>query len=187
MRNEIDTSKTKGVTSFVPINLNSIHENRKIVCATADWLENLCTSGHELLCLTVVFKPKDRNNNRERWESEYRKSVLGKINRRLGAHIASNRTAILFDDFRFESDSSVIRTGGSRKPSHVHGFLLFPKSQLYRLWDVENHRLSERLQKDLTSINTVQQFKAELVVKGKIRDWLNYIYKTDFIKKWASY
>jgi hypothetical protein len=138
---------------------------------------------HHLLALTVVFKPVDRINTRERWESEYTSGVLKKIRRALEPNYANQEAAIPFEDFYYfeRYESTGIRTPGRRAPFHIHSLLPIRKAQLRRIWSYDNNNLTDRLLKDITSLKTVQDILVEPIQDQDPLKWVRYITKQKHI------
>lgn len=134
---------------------------------------------HQLFAITVVFKPIDRNNSRERWETEYAAGVLKKFRRAIEPNQANQESALPFPDFYFfeRFESSGLRTAGRRTPFHIHSLLPIRKSQLHRVWSHDNNNLKDRLLKDINSIESVQSILVEPVKEGHTMDWVRYITK----------
>ena len=134
---------------------------------------------HQLLAITVVFKPVDRNNSRERWETEYAAGVLGKFRRAIEPNPANQDRALPFPDFYFfeRFESTGLRTAGRRSPFHIHSLLPIRKSQLHRIWSFDNNNLTDRLLKDIKSLGTVQFILVEPVPEGRTIEWVRYITK----------
>lgn len=55
---------------------------QELTKAYAEWFESK-REDWKLFTVTVVFKPTDLNNGKERWEDEYTKRVLGKTTKLL--------------------------------------------------------------------------------------------------------
>jgi len=134
---------------------------------------------HQLLALTVVFKPVDRINSRERWETEYASRVLGKFRRAIEPNPANQDSALPFPDFYFfeRFESTGLRTAGRRSPFHIHSLLPIRKAQLHRIWSFDNNNLTDRLLKDIKSLGTVQSILVEPVAEGQTVKWVRYITK----------
>jgi hypothetical protein len=134
---------------------------------------------HQLFAITVVFKPIDRNNSRERWETEYAAGVLKKFRRAIEPNQANQESALPFPDFYFfeRFESSGLRTAGRRTPFHIHSLLPIRKSQLHRVWSHDNNNLKDRLLKDINSLKTIQSILVEPLKEGHTIDWVRYITK----------
>ena len=134
---------------------------------------------HQLLAITVVFKPIDRINTRERWESEYTTGVLKKIRRALEPNHTNQEKAIPFEDFYYfeRYESTRIRTAGRRAPFHIHSLLPIRKAQLHRIWSYDNNNLTDRLLKDIKSLETVQNILVEPIQDQDPTGWVRYITK----------
>lgn len=148
--------------------------------ALTDWLHTKSRSNEwQLFACSVVFRPVDRNNRQERWESEYKTRFLQKIRRRLEASPEGQEKAIPFEDlYYFERDQgSMFRVGSKRKPFHIHSLLPIATRHLPRFWSADTDTLHPRIEKDLTSIDVVQDVVIERVREGKIASWINYITK----------
>jgi hypothetical protein len=133
-----------------------------------------------LLTLTVVFKPVDRNNSCARWESEYKQRVLNRFRRAINRKRDDSKgLGLVFPDFYYfeRNEASVFRKTGSRKPFHIHALLPIRKSELHRVWSIDNNCLKKRLSDDLYSLDTVQSIDVEQVREGKTLDWVRYITK----------
>ena len=146
----------------------------------ANWMRELAEKDYwKLFTCTVVFKPIDMFNSKERWMWEYKERFLRKIQRRLESHAANQQKSIPFDFlYYFERfQSPLFKKTNRRKPFHVHSLIPIKSEQVYRFWSYDNNALNERLFKDLTSINTVQDFLIEPVIDKKTINWLRYITK----------
>jgi len=134
---------------------------------------------HQLLAITVVFKPVDRINTKGRWETEYAVGVLGKFRRAIEPNPGNQDRALPFPDFYFfeRFESSGLRTAGRRSPFHIHSLLPIRKSQLHRIWSHDNNDLTDRLLKDIKSLGTVQDILVEPVAEGRTIEWVRYITK----------
>ena len=72
---------------------------QELTKAYSEWFESK-REDWTLFTVTVVFKPVDQNNRKERWEDEYTKRVLGKIRKAIDqyplirANITDERTSI---------------------------------------------------------------------------------------------
>lgn len=74
-----------------------------------------------------------------------------------------------FSKFRFTRDTC--------KPHHIHGVIGVPNRLVSRIWDMNQSRLVDRLQKDINSMDVVSNFLIEPLVDGKTINWLGYIFK----------
>lgn len=134
---------------------------------------------NELFAVTVVFRPVDANNTRERWETDYKNGVLRAFRRALERSKKAQETCLPFDDFYYfeRNESSVYRISGSRRPFHIHALLPIRRSQVHRVWAKDLDRLKERIEKDVYSIGTVASLLVEKVKDGHTLDWTRYITK----------
>lgn len=134
---------------------------------------------HQLLAVTVIFKPIDQINTKERWESEYTAGVLKKIRRALEPNPANQEMAIPFENFYYfeRYESTGIRTAGRRCPFHIHSLIPIRKAQLRRIWSFDNNNLSDRLLKDIKSLKTVQSILVEPIQDHDPIRWVRYITK----------
>jgi hypothetical protein len=152
---------------------------------TLQWCEffKAMQEDHQLLAMTVVFKPIDRINTRERWESEYTAGVLKKIRRALEPNQTNQESAIPFEDFYyFERFAKTgLRTVGRKCPFHIHSLLPIRKAQLRRIWSFDNNNLTERLLKDIKSLQTVQSILVEPIKDQDPIKWIRYITKQKVI------
>lgn len=148
---------------------------------TQHWTEffDSIRQDHQLFAITVVFKPIDRNNSRERWETEYAAGVLGKFRRAIEPNPTNQDSALPFPDFYFfeRFESSGLRTAGRRSPFHIHSLLPIRKSQLHRIWSFDNNSLTDRLLKDIQSLKPVQSILVEPIPEGCTVEWVRYITK----------
>lgn len=161
------------------LNTNLISRSKDI--QTQQWTEFFDSKrqDHQLLSITVVFKPIDRNNSRERWETEYAAGVLGKFRRAIEPNPDNQERALPFPDFYFfeRFESTGLRTAGRRSPFHIHSLLPIRKSQLHRIWSHDNNDLTDRLLKDIKSLGTVQDILVVPVAEGRTIEWVRYITK----------
>jgi hypothetical protein len=128
---------------------------------------------------TVVFRPIDNINTRDRFEQEYKNRVLRKIRRRLERSTKYQRTAIPYEElYYFERyEKSKFRATGKRCPFHIHSLLPIRTSQVHRFWSYENNNLNARIAKDIHSIDIVQDVLIEPIRCGEVLPWLLYISK----------
>jgi hypothetical protein len=151
----------------------------KLTEAWSEFFDSL-RSEHELFAVTVVFRPVDQNNSQARWEGEYKEGVLRRFQRALdGNKSVQEGTSFAYPDFFYfeRNEASVFRVTGSRKPFHIHALLPIRKSQVYRIWSIDNSDLKERLKTDIFSLGTVQSILVEPVRVGHTLDWTRYITK----------
>ena len=151
---------------------------QELTQAWSDWFDSL-KEDHELLAITIVFRPLDRNNSQARWEGEYKEGVLKRFRRALERSEAGQETALPFDEFYYfeRNEGSIFKMSGSRKPFHIHALLPIRKSQFNRIWSIDNDDLKERLIKDIYSLGTIQSMLVEKVAEGHTRDWTRYVTK----------
>jgi len=144
-----------------------IHTTKEeLTQAWSDWFDSL-REDHELLAITIVFRPVDRNNSEARWETEYKEGVLRRFRRAIERSEESQKHALPFEDFKYfeRNEGSIFRVSGSRKPFHIHALLPIRKSQFNRIWSSDNDNLKERLMKDIYSLGTVQSVLVEKVTE----------------------
>jgi hypothetical protein len=144
----------------------------------SDWFDSL-RDEHELLAITIVFRPQQQNNTQARWETEYNEGVLRRFRRAIERSEARQDHALPFPDFSYfeRNESSIFRVSGARKPFHIHALLPIRKSQFHRVWSIDNESLHDRLNRDIYSLGTVQSLLVEKVREGQTRDWTRYITK----------
>ena len=128
---------------------------------------------------TVVFKPIDRINTKDRYEQEYKKRVLQKIRRRLERSKIYQNTAIPYEElFYFErTEKSKFRATEKRCPYHIHSLIPIRVSQVHRFWSYDENQLNRRLNKDITSIDIVQDVLIEPIRDAEALAWLMYMTK----------
>lgn len=147
---------------------------RKLLDAEAQWLETLRDEWTPF-AVTAVFKSSGERPRPDHWLDEYKHKVVWKVNKRLSRHA---RELIVVHELncRYEfAESSLMKTlSDKRRPHHVHATLLVPKCMADRVWNDEENRLSDRLQKDFKSIRTVSSVLMEPVRTGMSIDWLVY-------------
>jgi hypothetical protein len=148
---------------------------------TAEWTNyfDSLKLDHKLFTITVVFKPNDGNNSKDRWESEYRTAVLNKFRRALVKNKKYQSKALLHDDFFYfeRHEASIHKISGSRNPFHIHALLPIPSHQIERVWDEVNQEPKPRLLKDVLSIATVQDLEMKPVIESLTIAWVRYITK----------
>jgi len=156
------------------------YDRERLIQAYCDWLNSKQDANEwTLLAFTVVFKPVDTNNSQSRWESEYSNRVLNKVRKLLERNPKNWSKAIPLDTmFYFERDeTSIFRVSGSRSPFHIHAILPIPKHQLHRIFCNETNSITKLLEKDLLSIDVVQNVLLEKITNGNSDVWLRYISK----------
>lgn len=148
--------------------------------AFADWIKkNFDEKLWTPFSCTVVFRPIDNINTRDRFEQEYKNRVLRKIRRRLERNAKYQRTAIPYEElYYFERyEKSKFRATGKRCPFHIHSLLPIRTSQVHRFWSFENNSLNDRVAKDIHSIDIVQDVLIEPIRDANTLPWLLYISK----------
>jgi hypothetical protein len=152
---------------------------KELTKAYAEWFESK-REDWTLFTVTVVFKPTDLNNGKERWEDEYTKRVLGKIRKAIEPKTANQTEALPFPNFFYfeRNEASTFRLTKSRKPFHIHALLPIRNYQVGRMWSIDDGNVKEQLQKDFHSIDTVQSILIEPVPLGTSVDWVRYITKS---------
>ena len=156
------------------------YDREQLIQAYCDWLNSKQDANEwTLLAFTVVFKPVDRNNSKSRWEDEYNNRVLNKIRRALERNPKSWPKAIPLETlFYFERfEKSKLRITGSRSPFHIHSLLPIRTYQLHRVFTEETESIKKSLQKDLYSIDVVQNVLLEKITDKNSDVWLRYISK----------
>lgn len=155
---------------------------QELTKAYSEWFESK-REDWTLFTVTVVFKPVDQNNRKERWEDEYTKRVLGKIRKAIEPRVANQEQALPFPNFYYfeRNEASMFRVTGSRKPFHIHALLPIRNYQVGRFWSIDNQNVKERLLKDFHSIDTVQSVLIEPVPPETSIDWVRYITKSKVI------
>jgi hypothetical protein len=133
-----------------------------------------------LFACTVVFKPIDRNNSKERYESDYRTKVLDKVKKRLERHPENYPNCIPFEHFYFfeREQKSLKKLTSKKSPFHVHSLLPIKTCHIHRFWNEESSSLHPRLLKDILSIDVVQDVLIEPVQEGQSINWVRYITKS---------
>jgi hypothetical protein len=161
------------------LNINLTSHSKNI--QTQQWTNffDSIRQDHELLAITVVFKPIDKINTKERWETEYAAGFLGKFRRAIEPNPNNQDRALPFPDFYFfeRFESTGLRTAGRRSPFHIHSLLPIRKSQLHRIWSLDNNNLNDRLLKDIKSLVTIQDILVEPIFEGRTIEWVRYITK----------
>ena len=122
---------------------------KELTKAYAEWFESK-REDWTLFTVTVVFKPTDLNNGKERWEDEYTKRVLGKIRKAIEPKTANQTEALPFPNFFYfeRNEASTFRLTKSRKPFHIHALLPIRNYQVGRMWSIDDGNVKEQLQKD---------------------------------------
>lgn len=133
-----------------------------------------------LFALTVVFHPIDQYNSKERYESDYRNKVLGKVKNRLERRPENHPNCIPFEHFYyFEREQKSLKKLTSKKcPFHLHSLLPIRTCHHHRFWNQEDSSLHPRLMKDLISIDVVQDVLIEPIRDSKSKNWIKYITKS---------
>jgi len=133
-----------------------------------------------LFTCTVVFRPVDQYNSKERYELDYKNKVLGKVKNRLERHPDRHQNCIPFEHFYyFEREQKSLKKLTSKKcPYHIHSLLPIKTCHLHRFWNQEDSSLHPRLMKDLLSIDVVQDVLIETVRDSKSINWIRYITKS---------
>lgn len=134
---------------------------------------------YQLLAITVVFKPIDKNNSKERWEAEYASGVLKKIRRAIEPNPSNQDSALPIPDFFYfeRFNSTGLRNAGRKSPFHIHSLLPIRMTQIHRIWSHDSNTLKHRVLKDIMSLGTVQSILVEPVRDGCTLDWIRYITK----------
>lgn len=117
---------------------------------------------------------------------EYRKRVLPKIQKCLCRHRDHWEAVIPITDlYTYEYDQgSLFKKLNSRNPvHHIHGIVPVQRDRMHKIYDPETGTFSERLIKDIKSLNTVRSFDIRLIESGNEIAWLNYMQKG---KRWNS-
>lgn len=130
--------------------------------------------------VNLVFKKIDFRASKGRYEQDYRKKFLSKIQRRLESNPKRQRTSIPVDYlFAYEYDEkSLYRNCSSEKnPHHIHALIPIKNRNLHRFWNLTTNTLDDRLAKDLNSIDVVQNVVIEPIAPDAIGTWLRYVYK----------
>jgi len=145
-----------------------------------NWLNKLVNDGEwTLFTCTVVFKPIDQHNTKDRWTSDYKNKVLWKFKKRLENRPENIPHTIPFEDFyyfeRFEK--SKLRQTKTKSPFHIHSLIPIRSAQVHRMWSYDENKLDERLLKDLLSIDVVQNVLIEPVRPNESINWIRYITK----------
>lgn len=156
------------------------YEREQQIQAYCDWLNSKQEANEwTLLAFTVVFKPVDRINSKSRWEDEYRNRVLNKFRKALERNPENWSKAIPLESLchfeRFEK--SKLRITGSRSPFHIHSLLPIRTYQLHRVFTEETESIKKSLEKDLYSIDVVQNVLLEKITDKTSDVWLRYISK----------
>lgn len=130
-----------------------------------------------LFTITVTFKNLNTfvEGSKRRVETEYTKRVLAKVKKLLCRR--RNDEALLVDWlYKYEKDElSLFKRVGNRTVMSIHGFLVIDKKLSSKIW--VNGSLSERLRKDIASIDTVDSFLIEPLRRGESYSWFNYVRK----------
>jgi len=156
------------------------YQRERLIQAYCDWLNSKQEANEwTLLAFTVVFKPVDVNNSKSRWEDEYSNRVLNKFRKALERNPKNWPKAIPLDKlFYFERfETSKLRISGSRSPFHIHSLLPIPTSQLHRIFSTETESINKSLEKDLYSIDVVQNVLLEKITDKNSDIWLRYMSK----------
>lgn len=143
----------------------------------AAWFQSkVDTDEWRLFTCTVVFKPIDRINTQTRFEDEYKNRFLKKVRRRLERSPIYQSTAIPYEDsYHFERyEKSKFRATGKRCPFHIHSVIPVRTTQVHRFWSYDDNRLNPRLNKDLHSIDVVQDVVIEPMRDSGPFAWLMY-------------
>lgn len=161
-----------------PIQTDNQYSKDRLTQGWTEFFDSI-RNDYQLLTMTIVFKPTDNMNSKERWESEYSSGVLKKIRKAIEPNPSNRDNALPYDGFfyfeRFESNR--MRNAGRRKPFHIHSVLPIRKSQLHRIWSRDTNNLTPRLLKDIRSLGTVQSILVEPLRDGHTIDWIRYITK----------
>ena len=144
------------------------------------WLQRLVEDDEwNLFTCTVTFKPIDLNNSKERWESDYKTLFLQKIKKRLERNPDNFPNCIPFEDFYYfeRYEKSKRKQNGKKTPFHIHSLLPIKTCHMNRFWSFDESSLHHRLQKDLLSIDVVQDVLIEQVRDSNSISWIRYITK----------
>ena len=156
------------------------YQREQLIQHYCNWLNSKQDANEwTLLSFTVVFKPVDVHNSKSRWEDEYSNRVLNKFRRLLERNKKNQPKSIPLDTlFYFERfEKSKLRVTGSRSPFHIHSLLPIPSTQLHRVFSTETDSINESLEKDLLSIDVVQNVLLEKITNRNSDVWLRYISK----------
>ena len=156
------------------------YDREQLIQAYRTWLNSKQEANEwTLLAFTVLFKPVDRNNSKSRWEDEYRNRVLNKFRKALERNPENWPKAIPLETlFYFERfEKTKLRITGSRSPFHIHSLLPIRTYQLHRVFIEETESIKKSLQKDLYSIDVVQNVLLEKITDKNSDVWLRYISK----------
>ena len=156
------------------------HQKYQIIQTYHDWLESKQDNNEwTLFAFTVVFKPVDATNSQSRWEDEYKTRVLNKFRRALERNTINWTNAVPLENlFYFERfEHSKLRITGTKAPFHIHSLIPIPTPQVHRVFSSDDNRIKKSLEKDLLSIDVVQNVLLEKMKSGHSDDWLTYISK----------
>jgi len=160
-------------------------EREQLINSFSNWINSKVDNEEwTLLAFTVVFKPVDANNSETRWIDEYQNRVLNKFRRLLERNTTNWSNAIPFDKlFYFERfENSKFRLTGSKAPFHIHALLPIPNYQLHRIYSNVTESINKTLEKDLYSIDVVQNVLLEKIKDKNSDIWIRYISKgKDFL------
>lgn len=141
------------------------------------WLNN--EGEWKLFTCTVVFKPIDQYNTKDRWTSDYKNKVLWKFKKRLENRPENIPHTIPFEDFYYfeRYEKCKMRQTKTKSPFHIHSLIPIRSAQVHRMWSYDENKLDERLRKDLLSIDVVQNVLIEPVRPNESINWIRYITK----------
>ena len=168
------------ISKFNQYHYYSNYQRKQYNSALASWFKSKVDLGEwRLFTCTVVFKPIDIHNYQSRFEDAYKSRFLHKIRRRLDRSKSRHSTSIPFDHlFYFERNhKTLLRSFSKKSPFHIHSVIPIKTHQVHRFWSYEENRLNSRLEKDLLSIDIVDDVLIEPVRDAGSFPWLMYITK----------
>lgn len=142
----------------------------------ATWLCSLKES-YMPFTTTVVFKSSSYKPNPIKWIDEYNHKFLWKINKQLQKNA---KDIVCYADlcwYEFGESSVYKSIKDQRCPHHVHGIILIPNDKVYKIWDHESVRVTDRLSKDFKSISNISSVLVEPIRNNEIQNWMSYITK----------
>jgi hypothetical protein len=157
-------------------------------CVTAwqGWI-NQNKDKYELFAITATAnagysKWYDTKASPRKYKDWFQTDVLKKIRKRL----SKNNDYIKHIDFYYEfgeKGSYFKSLHSSKKPHHIHGFLIIPKPLSRKIWIEEIESASDRLMKDFKSVGTIASVLIEPIYNFK--GWFYYITKGKDINEHA--
>lgn len=158
--------------------INYLYSDRSQKKTYEEWFLN--NQDWELYTITVTFRgSSDSNHMKEKCLSAYDGDVLWKLGKELNRNLKNPAQVIAYPHFRFHEyeERNKSKIDNITTPNHIHGLLTIRKNLDHKFWNYEKNCLSERIQKDVESIEFVGSCLVEKVRREDLGNWIHYILK----------